>query len=83
MMVQMLTRDAHLELAVNRYVDRLSRDIQPQDRSEKNFSRFVAYVNAVAARQYPGAAKPGLTAHKKPGKSKQPAGKTAPKSPAG
>lgn len=83
MMVQMLTRDAHLELAVNRYVDRLSRDIQPQDRSEKNFSRFVTYVNAVAARQYPGAAKPGLTAHKKPGKSKRPAGKTAPKSPAG
>src|ERR1043165_8176998 len=83
MMVQMLTRDAHLELAVNRYVDRLSRDIQPQDRSEKNFSRFVAYVNAVAARQYPGSAKPPVTAHKKPATSKRPAAKSAPKSPAG
>jgi hypothetical protein len=82
MMVQMLTRDAHLQLAVNRYVDRLSRDIQSQDRSEKNFSRFVAYLNAVAARQYPGA-KGTVTAAKKPGKSKRPASKSAPKSPAG
>jgi hypothetical protein len=83
MMVEMLTRDAHLELAVNRYVDRLSREIQPQDRSEKNFSRFVRYVNAVAARQYPGSAKPPVTAHKKPATSKRPAAKSAPKSPAG
>jgi len=83
MMVEMLTRDAHLELAVNRYVDRLSREIQPQDRSEKNFSRFVRYVNAVAARQYPGSAKPAVTAHKKPATSKRPAAKNAPKSPAG
>jgi hypothetical protein len=80
MMVQMLTRDSHLELAVNRYVDRLSRDIQPQDRSEKNFSRFVTYLNAVAVRQYPAAAK---TAVKKPAKSKRPTAKSAPKSPAG
>lgn len=82
MMVQMLTRDPHLQLVVNHYVDRLSRDMQPQDRSEKNFARFVTYVNAVAARQYPGAPKT-VTAHKKPAKSKRPAAKSAPKSPAG
>lgn len=79
MMVEMLTRDPRLELAANRYVDRLSRDIQPQERSERNFSRFVAYVNAVGAHEFPAA----VTAHKKPSKSKHPASKSAPKSPAG
>jgi hypothetical protein len=82
MMVQMLTRDPHLQLAVNRYVDQLSREIQSQDRSERNFGRFVAYVNAVGARQYPGL-KPAVTAHKKPAKSKPATTKASPKAPAG
>ena len=79
MMVQMLTRDAHLQLAVNRYVDQLSKQIQPQDPSERNFHRFVNYVNAVAARQSGGATK---TAHT-PAKTKRVPAKTSPKSPAG
>jgi hypothetical protein len=81
MMVQMLTRDAHLQLAVNRYVDRLSKEIQTQDRSEQNFTRFVTYLNAVTARQNGGVKAP-VTAHKKPAK-RAPASKIAPKSPAG
>jgi len=76
MMMQMLTRDPHLELAANHYVDQLSRQIQPQDRSESNFKRFVAYLNAVAARQGGGT----KTAHKRPAKSKH---APAPKAPAG
>lgn len=79
MMVQMLTRDPHLELAANRYVDRLSKEIQSQDRSERNFTRFVTYMNAVAARQG-GGTKTAVTAHKKPAKSKR---ATPAKAPAG
>jgi hypothetical protein len=81
MMVQMLTRDAHLQLAVNRYVDRLSKEIQTQDRSEQNFTRFVTYLNAVTARQNGGVKAP-VTAHKKPVK-RAPGAKAAPKAPAG
>lgn len=51
MMVQMLTRDARLELAANRYVDELSGEMKPVDSSEELFKRFVKYVNAVAARE--------------------------------
>src|SRR6185436_17025665 len=51
MMVQMITRDPRLQLAVNRYVDQLSKEMQPQDRSERNFTRFVRYLNAITARQ--------------------------------
>jgi hypothetical protein len=80
MMMQMLTRDPHLELAANHYVDQLSRQIQPQDRSEQNFKRFVTYLNAVAARQS-GGTKSAVTAHKK--SKRAPASKAAPKSPAG
>ncbi|HKS22850.1 MAG TPA: hypothetical protein VJZ76_08645 [Thermoanaerobaculia bacterium] len=79
MMVQMLTRDSHLELAVNKYVDELSRTIQPQDTSERNFTRFVNYVNAVAKRQSPPAPATKV-AHKK---SKRAPAKGSPKSPAG
>jgi hypothetical protein len=49
LMVQMLTRDFGLELAANRSVDDLSSAIQPVDRSEGLFRRFVTYVNNVAA----------------------------------
>ena len=79
MMVQMLTRDSHLQLAVNKYVDQLSKTIQPQDTSERNFTRFVTYVNAVAARQS-GPAPATKTVHKK---SKRAPAKSSPKSPAG
>lgn len=51
MMVQMITRDHRLELATNSFVDDLSRDVQPVDRSEELFRRFVTYLNAVAARE--------------------------------
>lgn len=50
-MAQMLTRDSRLLLTSNSYVDDLSREVQPVDRSEELFRRFVTYVNAVAARQ--------------------------------
>ena len=38
-------------------VDELSRTAAPVDRSEQLFTKFVRYVNAVAAKQYPPAAK--------------------------
>ena len=50
-MMQILTRDSRLQLAVNQYVDELSPVIQSADRSEELFVRFKAYVNAVAARE--------------------------------
>ena len=50
-MMQILTRDSQLELAVNHYVDELSPVMQPADRSEELFKRFKAYLNAVAARE--------------------------------
>jgi hypothetical protein len=51
MMVQMLTRDARLELAANRYVEELSGETKPVDSSEALFKRFVDYVNTVASRE--------------------------------
>jgi hypothetical protein len=51
MMVEMITRDPRLQLITNRYVDDLSPEEQPVDRSEALFRRFVAHVNAVAARE--------------------------------
>ena len=50
-MMQILTRDARLELAVNHVVDELSPEMQPQDRSEELFTRFKTYLNAVAMRE--------------------------------
>jgi hypothetical protein len=57
MMTAMLTRDSHLQLSSGSYVDELSRAAAPVDRSEQLFTKFVRYVNAVAAKQYPPAAK--------------------------
>ncbi len=51
MMVQMITRDAHVQLVANHHVDDLSKEIASQDRSEQNFKRFMSYLNTVAARQ--------------------------------
>lgn len=51
MMVEMITRDPRLELTTNAYVDDLSPEEQPVDRSEGLFRRFVSHVNAVAARE--------------------------------
>lgn len=51
MMVQMMTRDRRLKLVSNSYVDDLSREVQPVDRSEELFRRFVTYLNAVGARE--------------------------------
>jgi hypothetical protein len=50
MLVQMLTRDSRLRLVSSTYVDDLSGEVQPVDRSEELFRRFVTYLNAVAAR---------------------------------
>lgn len=66
MMVAMLTRDPQLRLDSGTYVDELSRDTAPVDRSEQLFSKFVRYVNRVAAKQYPAkpVAKKHTVAHK-------------------
>jgi len=53
LMTAMLTRDAQLQLTAGSYVDELSRAAAPVDRSEQLFRKFVRYVNAVAAKQYP------------------------------
>ena len=50
-MMQILTRDSQLELAVNHAVDELSPEMQPADRSEELFKRFKTYLNAVAMRE--------------------------------
>jgi len=50
-MMQILTRDPRLELAVNHAVDALSPVMQPQDRSEQLFVRFKTYLKAVSARE--------------------------------
>lgn len=63
MMVQMITRDHRLELATNSFVDDLSRDVQPVDRSEELFRSFVTYLNAVAARE--AATQPAKTASRR------------------
>jgi hypothetical protein len=69
MMTAMLTRDSHLLLSSGSYVDELSRAAAPVDRSEQLFTKFVRYVNAVAAKQYPPAAKKkAVVAHKAPKK---------------
>jgi len=70
MMTAMLTRDSQLQLSSGSYVDELSRAAAPVDRSEQLFTKFVRYVNAVAAKQYPPAAKKNkaLVARKAPKK---------------
>ncbi|HXH38840.1 MAG TPA: hypothetical protein VNN08_09455 [Thermoanaerobaculia bacterium] len=72
MMVAMLTRDPKLELTAGSYVDQLSRDAAPVDRSEQLFRKFVRFVNGVAAKQYPPHAK---VARKVPKKKKTAAGR--------
>jgi len=69
LMTAMLTRDPQLQLTAGSFVEELNRETAPVDRSEQLFRKFVRYVNAVAAKQYPPAAKkkPAL-AHKAPKK---------------
>ncbi|HEY6844505.1 MAG TPA: hypothetical protein VI391_10070 [Thermoanaerobaculia bacterium] len=62
-MMQILTRDSGLQLAVNHEVDQLSAVVQPQDRSEQLFVRFKTFLKAVAARE--GAQEPAVTTHLK------------------
>jgi len=78
MMAQMITRDPKLELAANSYVDRLSREIAPEDRSELLFKKFLTYLNAVTARQ---TIRPSKVAKKTPKRGTKSA--AAPKAPAG
>lgn len=73
MMVAMLTRDPHLQLASGSYVEELSRDAAQVDRSEQLFSKFVRFVNRVAAKQYPARAKKSVVARKT---AKKPASKS-------
>jgi hypothetical protein len=64
MMVAMSIRDPQLQLVAGSYVDELSRDEAPDDRSEQLFSKFVRFVNRVAAKQYPVPAKKVAVARK-------------------
>jgi hypothetical protein len=64
MMVAMLTRDPQLRLDSGTYVDELSRDTAPVDRSEQLFTKFVRFVNRVAAKQYPAKTTKKSVAHK-------------------
>jgi len=50
-MMQMITRDPRLELATDRVTDELSPAMQPVDRSEELYRRFLTYLNAVTARE--------------------------------
>jgi hypothetical protein len=75
MMTAMLTRDSHLQLSSGSYVDELSRAAAPVDRSEQLFAKFVRYVNAVAAKQYPPAAKKKAAVARKVSKKKPAAGR--------
>jgi hypothetical protein len=75
MMTAMLTRDSQLQLTSGSYVDALSRAAAPVDRSEQLFAKFVRYVNAVAAKQYPPAAKKTAAVARKAPPKKKPAGR--------
>jgi hypothetical protein len=75
MMTAMLTRDSHLQLSSGSYVDELSRAAASVDRSEQLFTKFVRYVNAVAAKQYPPAAKKKAVVARKAAKKKPAAGR--------
>ena len=68
MMTAMLTRDSQLQLSSGSYVDELSRAAAPVDRSEQLFTKFVRYVNAVAAKQYPPPRRRTVVARKAPKK---------------
>lgn len=72
-MVQLITRDSHLRLVANQYVNQLSEEIASVDRSEVNFKRFVTYLNAVAARQ--GVVKKSLVAAKTATRTKSVSGR--------
>ena len=50
-MMEILTRDPGLQLTSDRYIDLLSAEIQPVDRSEELYRHFLTYLNAVTARQ--------------------------------
>ena len=77
MMVAMLTRDPNLQLAAGSYVEELSRDAAAVDQSEELFSKFVRFVNRVAAKQYPARAKKKVVPHKRARKpaSESPSGR--------
>jgi hypothetical protein len=75
MMTAMLTRDSQLRLSAGNYVDEFSRAAAPVDRSEQLFAKFVRYVNTVAAKQYPPAAKKKAVAGRKVPKKKPAAGR--------
>jgi hypothetical protein len=74
MMVAMLTRDPQLRLDSGFYVDELSRDTAPVDRSEQMFNKFVRYINRVSAKQYPAKVARPRVAHKP---TKKPKSKTS------
>jgi hypothetical protein len=80
MMVAMLTRDPQLRLDSGTYVDELSRDTAPVDRSEQLFTKFVRFVNRVAAKQYPAKTTKKSVAQKKQ-VAHQPAKKPSSKAP--
>lgn len=76
--MEMLLRDPRLELQTGESIDELSKEIQPQDVSEKLYKSFVAYVNSMGAKDAPLLPHQPVTrvAKKKPA-AKKPASKRA------
>jgi len=50
-MMQLLTRDPRLQLTSDRWVEQLSGEVQPVDRSEELYRHFMTYLNAVTIRE--------------------------------
>ncbi|HEV7922434.1 MAG TPA: hypothetical protein VGR02_16750 [Thermoanaerobaculia bacterium] len=50
MLMQMVLRDAEVDLQLGRHVEQLSGVVQPQERSEELFRRFTARLDSVASR---------------------------------
>jgi hypothetical protein len=53
MLMQIITRDPRLGLTARGYVDEMSAEVRPAEVSETLYDTFVAYLNALAAREAP------------------------------
>ncbi len=80
-MMEMLLRDARLELQTGEAIEELSKEIRPQDEDEKLYKSFVAYVNSIGSKDAPLLPPlPATHAVKKASAKKKPATKPASKS---
>jgi len=66
LMMEMLVYDPRLELQTGESVEELSEVIRPQNVSEKHYKSFVAYVNAISAKDAPLVPAVKKTVRKKP-----------------